>query len=530
MKQRIRHLLSVLLVCAMVLSLLPVSVFATSSPGSGLTADDPMVVPEEGMVIKSGTYYGISFEWLKGINPEKQTMYFSIVLPATVTIVFDDGFRDSWSSQKESNGVATYYSGSRPTDWAHYNVVSIDFSQATSLTTIKSQAAMGCAIPGVLDLSKTKVETIEKSAFSGCKDLTGVVLPDTLKVLGTSDGSSGSVFNGCSGLQFVRTASSKEDTIFELPANLEVIGKQCFYQCTGLPAGTTIEIPASVTYMGSEVFNYTPSITTIVVKANDASQYNGKAFVDSSSSYGLGHRLTVFNNFAAKETFTPSGLTSYKNSLTYEFTLYYGEEGGTDIKTEPKLWGQAVNVCKTDGVWAVNENYVIPEAELPEPVVGYTGGWAYNDKLLTPKTILKPDGDNLYLEVQNVLQNPTIEFIVNGGVVEATDTHPKLQVPVGSTIGVQVSHPLENAEDSNVKVKFEYKWTDVWKGGSQGPRMEEDGFGRYDPLNNPDVKNTITINGFEDERTTSGNYTDKDYGDGYYLVEIYGYSCPKSGG
>ena len=488
-----------------------------------------MVVPTEGMVITNGTYWGISKSWYAGVRSGTEVLYFSLELPNNVTTIAADGFRDQWSSEKERQNVVVNYDGNGVyTD--KYKLVDIDFSEATSLTTIKSQAAMGCAISGVLDLSKTKVETIEKSAFSGCKDLTGVVLPDTLKVLGTSDGSSGSVFNGCSGLQFVRTASSKEDTIFELPANLEVIGKQCFYQCTGLPAGTTIEIPASVTYMGSEVFNYTPSITTIVVKANDASQYNGKAFVDSSSSYGLGHRLTVFNNFAAKETFTPSGLTSYKNSLTYEFTLHYGEEGGSDIKTEPKLWGQAVNVCKTDGVWAVDENYVIPEAELPEPVVGYTGGWAYQDKLLTPKTILKPDGDNLYLDIQNVLQNPTIEFIVNGDVVKTTDTYPEFQVPAGSTIGVQVSHPLENAEDSDVKVKFEYEWTDVWNGGKEGPRMEEDGFGRYNLWDNPDVKNTITINGLKDERTTSENYTGEDYGDGYYLVEIYGYSCPKSGG
>lgn len=527
MKQRIRHLLSVLLVCAMVLSLLPVSVFATGGSGSGLTANNPMVVPTEGMVIKNGTYYGISFEWLKSINPEKQTMNFSIVLPATVTIVFDDGFRDSWSSQKESNGVATYYSGSRPTNWAHYNVVAIDFSQATNLTTIKSQAAMGCSnLSGVLDLSNTKVETIGKNAFKECTGLTGVILPETLKSIGSDN--AGSVFYGCTNLEYVRTVGSAPDAVFELPKTLEYLGNQSFYKCTGLPAGTTIEIPASVTYMGSEVFYHTPSVTTIVVKATDASNYNGGAF--EGDNYGLGKRLTVFNNSAAKNTFVPNGSNSYANSLTYEFTLHYGEGDSTDVKTEPKLWGQAVNVCKTDGVWAVDENYVIPEAELPEPVVGYTGGWAYQDKLLTPKTILKPDGDDLYLDIQNVLQNPTIEFIVNGDVVKTTDTYPEFQVPAGSTIGVQVSHPLENAEDSDVKVKFEYKWTDVWDGGKEGPRMKEYGFGRYNLWDNPDVKNIITINGLKDERTTSENYTGENYGDGYYLVEIYGYSCPKSGG
>lgn len=180
---------------------------APRADGDGLTAKNPMDVPADRMVIINGTYYGISFEWFEEINPDQQPMYFSITLPNTVTTVFDDGFRDSWSSGKENNGAATYYNGSRPTDWARYNVVSIDFSEATSLTKINKQAAMhNTYLSGTLDLSKTKIKTIEKSAFSGCTGLTGVVLPKTLEVLGAADGSSGSVFNECTNLQFLCTA------------------------------------------------------------------------------------------------------------------------------------------------------------------------------------------------------------------------------------------------------------------------------------------------------------------------------------
>ncbi len=453
-------------------------------------------------------------------------MYFSLSVPDNVTTIASDGFRDSYSSEKTNNGAVTYNN-----NLGRYNVVAIDFSDATSLTTIKSQAAMGCSnLSGVLDLSNTKVETIGKNAFKECTGLTGVILPKTLKSIGSDNSdNAGSVFYGCTSLEYVRAVDGAPNAVFELPKTLEYLGNQSFYRCTGLPAGTTIEIPASVTYMGSEVFYHTPSVTTIVVKATNASNYNGGAFM--GDNYGLGNRLTVFNNSAAKETFVPSSSSSsYTNSLTYEFTLHYGEEGSTAVKTEPKLWGQAVNVCKNaDGSWAVNNNYEIPKADPGTVPTGYEGGWAYQNKLLTPKTILKPDGDDLHLDIQNVLQNPTIEFIVNGGVVEATDTHPKLQVPVGSTIGVQVSHPLENAEDSDVKVKFEYKWTDVWDGGQEGPRMEEDGFGA-DSWGKPKGRNVISINGYEHERTSKENYTYEDYGDGYYLVEIYGYSCPKYGG
>ncbi len=60
--------------------------------------------------------------------------------------------------------------------------------------------------------------------------------------------------------------------------------------------------------------------------------------------------------------------------------------------------------------------------------------------------------------------------------------------------------------------------------------MKEPGFGRYNLWDNPDVTNTITINGSEHERTSAGNYSGEDYGDGYYLLEVYGYYIPKTGG
>ena len=193
-----KRLTAILLTLALVLSLGPVSVWAAG--GSGLSPDDPMAVPEDGMVINSGTYYGISKEWFQKENPDGKLMYFSITIPGSVTQIAQYGFTDQWNSEKQRLKVVTNYNYDGDKTYTDkYKVVEIDFSQATSLTTIKSQAAMGAPLTGVLDLSKTQVQTIEKSAFSGCTGLTGVILPDTLEVLGAADGSSGSVFNGCSG-------------------------------------------------------------------------------------------------------------------------------------------------------------------------------------------------------------------------------------------------------------------------------------------------------------------------------------------
>lgn len=525
-----KRILSLLLTLCMLTGLTPLSVFAIGAD-EGTTI---IAVPQEAMVIESGEYYGISKSWFETYNPTGKKLSLSLKMPNSVTAICKDGLRDSWSNEKQQNGCITDYNYDGDQKYTEkytdkYTIINIDFSSAESLTTIREQAAMGIPLAGVLDLSHTKVETIGKNAFKECTEITGVILPSTLKNIGTT--SAGSVFYCCSGMQFVRTAGENPKAVFDLPDDLEVIGNQSFYKCTGLPANTAITIPASVTYVGSEVFNYTPSITTITVKTDNASNYDGKAFSDSTNKYGVGNRLTVFNNSAAKNTFTPSGLTSYKNSLTYEFTLHYGNS--ENAVTEQKLYAQSVNVCKNaDGSWAVNDAYEIPKAPSENAPVGYDCGWAYNGKILTAKTVLKPNGDDLYLYTDFILQNPTIEFIVDGNVIETENTYPKLTLSNNKEhlIGVQVSHPIQTVTDADVEVKFEYKWTDVWKDGSEGPRMSESGFGADSSWGTPLGMNTITINGPTHERTSGRTYSCEDYGDGYYLLEVYGYSRPAGGG
>ena len=483
-------------------------------------------MPTDGMVIVNGTYYGISKTWYEQLNPSHEKLSFSLNIPNYVTAILDNGFRDSWSNAKEKQGVITNYNYDGDEKYTDkYVVVSIDFSEASNLKTIGEQAALGEPLTGVLDLSTTKVETIGKSAFRECTGIEGVILPSTLKNIGSEK--SGSVFNGCSGLQFVRVSNS--DATFELPSDLEVIGQQSFQGCNGLPLGTQVTIPAKVTTVGSQAF-YNSRISTIFIETNDAQNYDGRAFVTmNSSDYGLNGRLIVFKDSSSKATFTPSGFDSYKDAITYEFTLHYGKSEGH--ATENKLWGQPLKVCKNDsGKWYVNEGYSISPCYGEAPI-GYDLGWEYDDKILTNSTILKPDGDDLYLDIGNVLKDPEISFIVDGEVIDVDDTYPKLNLSNDKehTIGVDVSHPIQNDPNADVKVKFEYKWTDVWKGGSEGPRMSEDGFGRYNQYNQG-VGSTITIHGPTHERTTTGSYSGADYGDGYYLLEIYGYSCPKTGG
>lgn len=148
--------------------------------GSALAAQpegtDTIAVPEEAMVIKNGTYYGISKEWFAENNPEKETLSLSLEIPDSVTAIGMNGFLDSFTSEKRTYGAVTSND-----NLGRYNVVEVDFSQAVNLTTIGTQAAMGGMLTGVLDLSRTQVAFLGKNAFKGCSGLTGVILPQTLK-------------------------------------------------------------------------------------------------------------------------------------------------------------------------------------------------------------------------------------------------------------------------------------------------------------------------------------------------------------
>ena len=462
-------------------------------------------VPIEGMVIDSGIFYGISKTWYNSNFPENPVIEMSLTIPSDVTTISNDAFRANYTYVKENKDCITENK---------FKVVSVDFSNAANLARIESQAAMNCSsLSGVLDLSKTNVEFIGKNAFYGCKNLTGVILPQTVKNIG--DASSGSVFSDCTSLQFIRVAGGNPSANFELPNHLKTIGYRSFYNCSSLPANTTAIIPESVTFIGNEAFNRSNNITTILIQTDNASGYGDVAFM--GNNYGISNRLTVFKNLDAKNSYPAGGNNSYKESLTYEFTLNYDT-----IKTEKKLWGQPVSVCKDDaGNWYNNVEYTIPAGE-----------WSYNNLALTKTTVLKPDSDELTLKVSYALREPTIQFIVDGEVIETTGTHLELNLSNNKehTIGVKASHHAQTDQNSNVNIKFEYKWTDIWGLGTEGPRMNESGFGRYNLWDNPNVTNTITINGPTHERTKTGNYLGDDYGDGYYLVEIYGYYTPKTGG
>ena len=513
MKNRLFTIILMLFLSVGILS--AAALAAPSAGGTGLTADDPMVVPAEGMLIKGTTYYGISKAWFAEINPDKVTMYFSVKVPGSVTSIIKDGFRDSYTYDKERNGAVTYND-----NLGRYNMVAIDFSDATSLTTINNQAAMNCSyLSGVLDLSHTKITTLGTSAFSGCTGLTGVILPGTLEVLGAANGKSGSVFKDCTGLEFLRTASSGSDVIFELPANLKVIGKDTFKDNFREGTELKVHIPESVEIIGSQAF-YNDKFAQIYIDRQ--SGYDG---YDSGAFKYVG-LLILPNNEAYKGTgsFT-------RTTKTYPVTLKF-MNGSDLVDTQLKLYGQSIQYTQDEnGIWYQDNTYVLPDPGSVDIKPGYDAGWRIDGDTKVLANTSKVSGwrdAELKVTVVNdaIVAKPTVKYSINGSVVQHAGTGvPQLEVAVGpgspGSVGVQVTHPLatEEAKESGTYVYFKYCWWDEMDDSVNGPRSVEEPELFSTSITSSNYKRVFTGKNEIPIRSSADARTDGNY----YMVEIFGY-------
>ena len=410
-------------------------------------------------------------------------------------------------------------------------MVAIDFSEATNLTTINNQAANGCSyLSGVLDLSNTEITTLGKSAFRDCTGLTGVILPDTLEVLGEADGSAGSVFNGCTGLQFVRTAGGDENAVFELPSNLRVIGKQTFSNAFTSTASIVGRIPDSVEIIGSEAFYRRGAFSQIYI---DRPSGYGRYDTDAFKYVGL---LILPNNEAYNEAYNVTdGFT--RTTMTYPVTLKF-MNGSDPVATQLKLYGQSIQYTRdNNGIWYQNNTYVLPDTGSVDVKPGYDAGWRIDGDTKVLANTSKVSGwrdAELKVTVVNdaVVAKPTVKYLINGSVVpDAGVGVPKLEVTVGpgnpGSVGVQVTHPLatEEAKESGTYVYFKYCWWDEVDDGVNGPRSVEEPELFSTSITSSNYKRVFTGENEIPIRSSADARTDGNY----YMVEIFGYYVEDDG-
>ena len=91
----------------------------------------------------------------------------------------------------------------------------------------------------------TSNDKLGYAAFSGCSDLTSLVIPSSVTSIGRS------AFSGCSSL-----------TSLTIPSSVTMIGWSAFEGCSGL---TSLTIPSSVTSIGNYAFEGCSGLTSIYV-------------------------------------------------------------------------------------------------------------------------------------------------------------------------------------------------------------------------------------------------------------------------
>ena len=492
-------------------------------------ADTPIAVPADKLIFvkAKGVITGIDADWLA----ENKDKPLSVTIPAEidgtpVTSIGQNAFKAKNAGLKN-----------------HPQVAAVDFSEATNLEKIDTQAFQYSQVASV-DLSHTKVTVIGKFAFGDCTSLETFIFPDTLTSLGNSDGVS--VFTDCKSLQVMRLADSPEGVVFELPEGLTTIGYQCFKNCFADGVDAKVIIPKSVETIGKEAF-YDKHITQIIINKKYDAWGGGSVYDSSAIRIPDGTNcMIIFPDKSTYESFKGYSSTE-RNAMTYpvEVKFFINYTWQSEYHLNYRLLGYQKNA--TTGFWEFDNSYALPEAPASsaeqKPGYDYIGGWSgtdnankaftlQNDKPLnvTPRsdgTVRVTSGQGTY-----VLQNPTISYLVDGKS-KPVDADQPFTVTIGDgkehTLGVQVPHPLLLSEQGNEEdeyVYFEYCWWDEGYFADNGTAMTVNGprsteepklFSNAETdreLHRVWVKdNTIPITKVDHARTDHN----------YYLVEICGY-------
>ena len=165
-----------------------------------------------------------------------------------------------------------------------------------------------------IDLSGSYLKTIDNNAFSGCNNLTGVTIGNSVTSIGND------AFSGCTGLTSVTIGNGVTSlngfnfknntnlTSITIGNKVTSIGNDAFSGCTGL---TSVTIPASVTSIGAYAFSTCWNLRSVTFATGSNitdANFGYDAFIEpyggSIGSFGNGLKTAYSTGKAGTYTIT----------------------------------------------------------------------------------------------------------------------------------------------------------------------------------------------------------------------------------
>ena len=289
--------------------------------------------------------------------------------------------------------------------------------------------------------------SIRGSAFSGCRGLTSITIPNSITKIESS------TFQGCSGLSSIT-----------IPSSVTSIGGEAFAWCSGL---ISINIPSSVTSIGYYAFSGCSGLTAItipngVTKIENGTFYNCASLASVNLPSGLDSIGSRYFNSEDKGVFedcTSLASINIPGSVTSIGKETFKGCSGLDFVTVHWQTPLQVDRLVFDGVTLDNVKLIVPlgkkDVYKTAPVWKYFNPIVEVEPITYIVTYSQSTGGTF--KIKNGTQEVASGSVVNNGTVLTVEATPAQGYKVDSIRinGVRISGlSFTVTDNTNIEVFF----------------------------------------------------------------------------